>query len=91
MIFTNAITRGEYNIINDVIEYASDIQEEVINHIQFKIDIATTSLKLNELKTEVKYLIDDYKIDYLGEVFSNIENKFANRIKQANETKRCAD
>ena len=51
------------------------------------MNIATTYLKLNELKTEVKYLIDDYKIDYLGEVFSNIGNKLANIIKQEDETK----
>ena len=87
MIFTNAISRGEYKIINDCLEYASDIQEEVINHIQFKLDIATTSLKLNELKAEVKHLIDDYKIDYLGEVFGKIENKLAILIKQQDEAR----
>ena len=85
MIFTNAITRGQYKIISDVVEYVLDIQEEVINHIQFKINIATTSSKLHELKTEVRQLIDDYKIDYLGEVFSNLENKLANIIKQQDE------
>ena len=86
VIFTNALTKGQYKIINNVVEYALDIPKEVVNHIQFKLDIATTSFKLNELKEEVKRLIDDYKIDYLGDSFTNIENKLANIIKQENET-----
>ena len=74
--------RGEYNIIHDVVEYALDIQEEVINQIQSKLNIAVYALQLNKLKTHVKRLIDDYKIDYLGDLFFKIENKLADIIKQ---------
>ena len=33
-IFTKAITRGQYEIIDNVIEYTLDIPDEVLNHIQ---------------------------------------------------------
>ena len=86
-IFSNAISKGQYRIIDNILEYTSDMQQEAIHHIQNNLENATSIATLKSLKTEVKYLIEDCDIDYLAEVYHNIENKLTKTINQEKELK----
>ena len=48
--FTHALTKGQYRFIDNVIEYAIDIQQEVISHIQAKLDNAIYSSTIKQIK-----------------------------------------
>ena len=86
-ILSNAIARGEYQIIDGMIKYNADMTEEVINQIQFRLENATSRVALNALKEDVTRMIEVCKVNYLGELFASIENKLADMIAQEDKLK----
>ena len=74
-IFTNAITRGQYQILNNIVEYSLAIPGEVMKHLQCSFDNATSSFTLNDLKDHAQHLIADCDSNYSPEIYTIIDHK----------------
>jgi len=85
------IEKGEYKIINDIFEYTKDVQIQLINNIKIKYEKCPFNYdSLTDLKKNVKNLIDEYDLQYLQEVYNDIDNLITEHL-ALNEHKRIED
>ena len=72
-IMVNMLNKGEYSLINNIIEYTHNIELELQNCIRNEYTNNISNLKyLKELSTEIKMLINHYKLLYLEEIYKEI-------------------
>ena len=79
-ILQNALTDVEYQIIDNIFQYAADIKNELILHIKKQCDITSSTSRLKELKDEVENLIKYYSLSYLEDVYNYIEIKIEQQV-----------
>jgi hypothetical protein len=71
-VLVQMIQKGEYIIINDILEYTNDVKTNLINYIRHQF---TNIKKLNDLKslhTNIEALIDRYDLKYLQDIYDEI-------------------
>jgi len=85
-IFSNNISRGEYTIINNILEYTNNIRDQLINLFREKIlmtinlDKTQNYQKLLKIRNEVNELIYEFKIPYLNEIIDEIDEKLRDQL-----------
>jgi hypothetical protein len=68
--------KGEYKVIDNLLEYVQNVQQELIKCIEHKYKKDITNLeKLKELSNEIKYLINTYDLKDLQNIYDEIMNK----------------
>ena len=73
-ILVNILEKGEYTLIDDVLEYSEQVQYEVIKHFQNEIRNAEVKA-LECLLEEVKELVYDYGLMYLNDIIYKIQKQ----------------
>jgi hypothetical protein len=66
---------GDYEIIDNIIIYSNNIEEQFITYFENKIDDNDNQNKLLEIQNEIKELIDIYSLKYLNNIYETINNK----------------
>jgi hypothetical protein len=75
-VLKQSITRGEYDVIHNVLEYSLSIKEQLLELLQRKFDkVKYQKEKRWVLLNEIKNLICDYGLTYLGQVCEDIEKQ----------------
>jgi len=73
-IFKNDILKGEYQVIDNIIEYTNSVKEQLINYFK-TYTLSKTISTLKKAAEEIKTLINDYKLDYLNSIFNVLSNQ----------------
>lgn len=75
-ILSKSLEKGEYEIIDNIITYSNNIEEQIIKYFQNKIkSINNNQNKLFEIKNEIKELIDVYSLKYLNNIYETLNSK----------------
>jgi hypothetical protein len=78
-IFNKILSSGEYQLINDLVQYVNQIETELLKYIEKEYNnILKYSLKINKLEdllNNINDLIKNYDIEYLKEIYHEINNK----------------
>lgn len=74
-ILKNNILKGEYQVIDNIVEYTNSVEEQLIEYFEKytlskDMDIST----LKKVIEEIKILIDDYTLYYLNDIYSTLNN-----------------
>ena len=70
-ILKKFLRNGDYVCINDIIKYAKYVKKELLEYFEYKINNHTIDIIL-ELEKEIKDIIDNYKLDYLDNIYDEI-------------------
>ena len=72
-VLKNMLIKGEYKIINNILEYTQNIEIELINYITNKYkNILNVIDKLKELNKDIINLINEYDLKYLQDEYERI-------------------
>jgi len=74
-ILSKSLEKGEYEIIDNIIRYSNNIEEQIIKYFQNKIDSINNQNKLLDIQNEIKELIDVYSLKYLNNIYETLNNK----------------
>lgn len=74
-VLSKMIANHEYETINNVIEYSNDIQIQLIEYIREKIKYTKCCEILNQILNNVRFLIYEYDLKYLQEIYFEIKTK----------------
>ena len=75
-VLKQSITRGEYDVIHNVLEYSLSIKEQLLELFQRKFDkVKYQKEKRWVLLEEIKNSICDYGLTYLGQAYEDIEKQ----------------
>ena len=78
-ILISNLSKGEYEIIDNIIKYSKNIEDELIKFFQNKIENSNNNLKtLLSIKNEINEIIDTYSLTYLNNIYELINNKIIN-------------
>jgi hypothetical protein len=72
-IFKKNIMKGEYEVIDNIIVYANTVENQLIRHFEEYID-SKNIYQLKKITEDIEKLIDDYKLDYLNNIYNNLIN-----------------
>jgi hypothetical protein len=88
------LLKGNYEIINNIIRYSYNIEEQFIKYFENKIDKCNNNQnKLLEIKNEIKELIEIYSLKYLNniyEILNNIYEILNNKYIKLHKLHRCS-
>ena len=75
-VFKKVKSNGEYDIIDDIDKYSSNVEQELIDYItkEFEINL-NDEYKLQELIKNIKLVIDKYNLNYLNDKCNEISNQ----------------
>lgn len=85
-ILKNNILKGEYKIINNIIEYTNSVEKQLIEYFE-KYTLSKNIFELKKAIENIKNLIDEYKLNYLKDIYSNLFTIMLEHLKlqEANE------
>jgi len=84
-ILNSNLLKGDYEIIDNIIIYSNNIEEQFIKYFENKIDDNDNQNKLLEIQNEIKELIDIYSLKYLNNIYETINNKLIEIQKKIKE------
>jgi len=86
-LIENIIIQGEYENINNLIEYSENIKLQVIKYFENKYknrhNISITVLE--KIKEEIIYLINTYKVDYLNDISNEVDKLLQDKLEEERE------
>ena len=89
-LIENIIIQGEYENINNLIEYSENIKLQVIKYFENKYknrhNISITVLE--KIKEEIIYLINTYKVDYLNDISNEIDKLLQEKQEEQEKIRR---
>lgn len=85
-ILKSNLLKGDYEIIDNIIRYSNNIEEQFIKYFQNKIDNNAHN-KLLDILNELKELINIYSLRYLNNIYETLNTK----IKKINMHKELID
>lgn len=75
-VIREMLIRGEYKIIDNILEYTKSIQSQLIKYIRNEYENNITNLEiLNKLHTDINILIKNYTLEYLRDIYDEITAK----------------
>lgn len=74
------LVRGEYEIINNILEYTNDIQNQLIKYIRNIYENEKILAKIQKLHSDIGILIKDYDLTYLQDIYDEINNFIINEM-----------
>jgi hypothetical protein len=75
-VFRNIFIKGEYKIINNILEYTIQVEEQLVKYIRNKYEQNIKKLNyLLELKNDIQNLIEGYSLNYLQNIFEEIQKQ----------------
>jgi hypothetical protein len=83
----NIIIQGEYENINNLIEYSENIKLQVIKYFENKYknrDYISITV-LEKIKEEIIYLINTYNVDYLNEISNEVDKLLEHKLEEEKE------
>ena len=82
----NNILKGEYQIINNIIEYTNSVEKQLIEYFE-KYTLSKNIFELKKATENIKNLIDEYKLNYLKDIYSTLITIMLEHLKlqEANE------
>ena len=73
------LIKGEYIIINNILEYTNNIQSQLIKYIRNYYENNIKNLeKLKILYNDIKNLINKYDLKYLQDIYQELTDKIIN-------------
>jgi len=69
------LIKGKYEIINNIVKYSNNIEEQLIQYFKSEINKYTDNInKLKNINNEIKELINNYKLNYLEKIYEILNN-----------------
>ena len=72
-ILKNNILKGEYQVIDNIIEYTNSVEKQLIEYFE-KYTLSKNISVLKKNTEDIKTLIDDYKLNYLNDIYNILTN-----------------
>jgi len=72
-ILKNIILKGEYQVIDNIVEYTNSIEEQLIEYFE-KYTLSKNISTLKKVTEDIKILIDDYTLYYLNDIYNTLNN-----------------
>ena len=72
-ILKNNILKGEYQVIDNIVEYTNCVKEQLIEYFE-KYTLSNDIPTLKKVTEDIKILIDDYTLYYLNDIHSTLNN-----------------
>lgn len=82
-IIKNNILKGEYQVIDNIIEYTNSVEKQLIEYFE-KYTLSKNISELKKVTEDIKILIDEYKLNYLLAIY-NILTDLINLIEKEKE------
>jgi hypothetical protein len=83
----NIIIQGEYENINNLIEYSENIKLQVIKYFENKYknrDYISITV-LEQIKKDILYLINTYNVDYLNDIANEVDKLLEHKLEEEEE------
>lgn len=82
------LQRGEYAIIENLIQYSKEVEKEMVDHFVDAIEIGNSVWSLESLLTEIQSLIEKYHLEYLSFVLELVTEKIKHVAEQNEKQER---
>lgn len=86
-VISEMLIKGEYKIINNILEYTNNIKTQLIKYIRNQYENMRNLEQLKKFNNDIKILINDYDLTYLHDIYDEIIEKIINEEKKENEKK----
>lgn len=87
----DTILKGEYQIIDNMIEYSNSIEQQLIEHFE-RYSSSKNMFQIKSAIREIQVLMDDYSFHELEGIFNTLSGVLSNRIElEEIEQKRTED
>lgn len=83
-IFKKNILKGEYQIIDNIIEYTNSVEKQLIEYFE-KYSYSENNFGLKKVTADIKILIDEYKLNYLLDIYNILTDLINLREKEKDE------
>jgi hypothetical protein len=83
-LFKNIIIKGEYQVIDNIVEYTISVEEQLIEYFK-KYTITKNIPILKKITEDIKKIIDDYNFNYLNDIYNTLTNLIKLREKEEQE------
>jgi hypothetical protein len=83
-IIQNNILKGEYQIIDNIIEYTNSVEKQLIEYFE-KYTLSKNISELKKDTEDIKILIDEYKLNYLLDIYNILTDLINLREKEKEE------
>lgn len=75
-VMSEMLIKGEYQIINNILEYTNNIQSQLIKYVRTEYENNITNVgKLTQMQNDVQILINEYNLNYLQDIYDEISDK----------------
>ena len=86
-VICEMLIKGEYKIINNILEYTNNIKTQLIKYIRNQYENMTNLEQLKKFNNDIKILINEYDLKYLDDIYEEIMGKIVNEEKKEYEKK----
>jgi hypothetical protein len=83
-IIKNNILKGEYQIIDNIIEYTNSVEKQLIEYFE-KYTLSKNISELKKVTEDIKILIYEYKLNYLLDIYNILTDLINLREKEKEE------
>lgn len=83
-IIKNNILKGEYQVIDNIIEYTNSVEKQLIEYFE-KYTLSKNISELKKVTEDIKILIDEYKLNYLSTIYNILTDLINLREKEKEE------